>query len=149
MIPALIWLALLVLFLVVEAATVGLVSLWFAVGALGALIAALLGGGVWLQTAVFLVLSVAALAAMRPLLRRYVEPRRVATNADRILDAEGVVIQTIDNRAAVGQIRVGGAVWTARSDSDTPIEKDATVRVLRIEGVKAIVAPARQPAAVQ
>lgn len=149
MIPALIWLALLIFFLVVEAATVGLVSLWFAAGALGALVTALLGGGIWLQAVVFLAISVAALAALRPLLRRYVEPRKVATNADRILDAEGVVIQTIDNRAAVGQIRVGGAVWTARSDSDTPIEKDTTVRVLRIEGVKAIVAPVQQPAAVQ
>jgi membrane protein implicated in regulation of membrane protease activity len=95
------------------------------------------------QIGLFAVVSVLAMALVRPLARKYWQPSLVKTNADRILDQEGLVIQTIDNRLAQGQIKVGGAVWTARSaQEDQRIPEGTLVTVERIEGVKAIVHPA-------
>lgn len=149
MIPAIVWLVLLVVFLAIEAATVGLVSLWFAAGAVGGLITALLGGGVWPQIGVFVLISAVALVVMRPLIRRYVDPQKVATNSDRIIGMEGVVTERIENLKAVGQVRVAGAIWSARSADDTPVEKGALIRVLRIEGVKVFVEPVPEAVSTQ
>ena len=139
--PSAVWLIALVVFCIVEAVTVGLVSIWFAAGAVGGLIASFLTGNIWIQATVFLVLSFVCLLAVRPMARRYLHPRRQATNADRVIGAEGVVTETIDNRKAQGQIKVQGTVWTARTEDGPPVPKDASVRVLRIEGVKLIVTP--------
>lgn len=143
-IPSICWLAALIILAVVEAATVTLVSLWFALGALAALITSFFVQNIWIQFAVFLVVSLVTLLVIRPLTRRYVAPKQVATNADRAVGAEGVVTQAIDNRNAQGQVTVDGSVWTARSDPEEPIPEGATVRVLRIEGVKLIVTPAEE-----
>lgn len=148
-IPSIFWLVAVVVFFVAEAITVGLTSIWFGAGALAALITSFFVGNIWVQVAVFLVVSVLCLLAVRPLTKRYVTPKRVATNADRVVGMEGVVTETIDNLKARGQVTVGGAVWTARTEEACVIPKDTLVRVLRIEGVKVIVAPAEQPAAVQ
>lgn len=146
-IPSICWLIALIILVVVEAATVGLVSLWFALGALAALITSLFVSNIWVQFGVFLAVSLAALLVIRPLARRYVSPRQVATNADRAVGEEGVVIQAIDNLKSTGQVSVRGAVWTARTEAEEEVPVGATVRVLRIEGVKLIVAPL--PAAVR
>ena len=134
------WLALLILFSVGEAITVGLTSIWFAVGALGALMCALVGGGVWLQVGVFLALSGLTLALVRPLAKKFLAPGYSATNADRVIGQEAVVTQTIDNLHGQGQVNIAGQTWTARSQDDTVIPEGALVRVLRIEGVKVFVA---------
>ena len=84
--PMYFWLAACILFSVVEAATVSLTSIWFAVGALVSLIAALLGAEVWLQVALFLLASAVSLALTRPLAKKLLGKRRVPTNTDRILD---------------------------------------------------------------
>lgn len=141
-IPSICWLIALAVLAAVEAATVALVSLWFALGALAALITSFFVHNVWIQFAVFLVVSLVSLLVIRPLAHRYVTPRQVATNADRAVGAEGVVTEAIDNLKASGQVTVNGAVWTARSETDCVIPKGATVTVLRIEGVKLIVSPA-------
>ena len=91
------WLALLILFSVGEAITVGLTSVWFAVGSLGALLCALAGGNLWLQIGVFLALSGLSLALVRPLAKKFLIPGYSATNADRVIGQEAVVTQTIDN----------------------------------------------------
>ena len=134
------WLALLILFSVGEAITVGLTSIWFAVGALGALMCALVGGGVWLQVGVFLALSGLTLALVRPLAKKFLAPGYSATNADRVIGQEAVVTQTVDNLHGQGQVNIAGQTWTARSQDDTVIPEGALVRVLRIEGVKVFVA---------
>lgn len=136
-----VWLALLVVFGLAEAATVGLVSIWFAAGALAALLSTFFTDSVWVQTAVFLVVSAAALAGVRPLARKYLTPRQVATNADRVIGREAVVTEEIDNLRGCGAVSVGGVVWTARSDSGDIIPAGETVQALRIEGVKLFVAP--------
>ena len=77
------WIAALILFIIVEAVTVGLASIWFAIGAVAALICALLRGPIWLQVVWFLAVSVATLILTRPLVKKYVNGRAVPTNADR------------------------------------------------------------------
>jgi len=133
------WLAALILFAVIEAATVGLASIWFAAGALGALIVSGVGGSLWVQIVVFLVSSFLALLLARPLAQKYLTPKHHATNADRIIGAEAVVADEIDNLKGQGVISVAGIIWTARADNNQIIPAGVTVRVVRIEGVKAFV----------
>lgn len=136
-----IWLGLLVLFLAVEASTVALVSLWFAVGALAALLTAAFGGNVILQVAAFLAVSVALLVLARPILRRYVNPKIIKTNAESVVGTVGLVTEAIDNLAPTGQVKLGGMFWTARSVSGDKIPVGTQIRVERIEGVKVLVSP--------
>ena len=139
---SLFWLAALVLFGLAEAVTVGLTSIWFAAGALAALLATALNASVLIQIVVFLAVSFVALLLVRPLAQRFINDRHVATNADRVIGQEGVVTEAIDNLKAQGQVSVDGAPWTARTDPDAPpIPAGTAVRVLRIEGVKLIVSP--------
>ena len=143
-----IWLVLLVLFLIAEAATVTVVSLWFAAGALVSLIAALLGAPVWLQGLLFLAVSVCLLVALRPIVRTYFKPRLTATNVDSVIGSLGLVTTSIENVTAVGQVKLGAMEWTARSTSGAPIPQGTLVKVDRIEGVKVFVSPAEAPATV-
>ena len=140
------WLVLMVVFLAAEAATVSMVSLWFAAGSLAALLVALLGGGVWLQTLLFLAVSAGLLAGLRPLIRKYVAPKVTATNVDSLVGSTGLVTAAIDNVAAAGQVKLGAMVWTARSTSGEPIPEGTLITVDRIEGVKVFVSPAQVPA---
>ncbi len=136
---SIVWLVLMVLLLILEAATAGLTSIWFALGALAALIASLFGGALWLQLVWFFAVSLLTLWLTRPLALKYLNSRRVATNADRVIGAEAVVTEDIDNIAGSGAVHVDGHEWTARSGSGANIAKGAVVRVERIEGVKLIV----------
>ena len=138
---AVLWLAALIVFLLAEAATVGLVSLWFAGGALVALITALCGGKLWLQIVLFFVVSGVLLACLRPFVRRFVTPRKVRTNADRAVGQEALVTERIDPLSGTGAVKVGGIEWTARSEGGTVIEPGVLVRVLRSEGAKVTVKP--------
>ena len=133
------WLGAFIVFAIGEAVTVGLVSVWFAVGALAALFAAALGAGLWLQIAVFLGVSALALALFKPLSSKFLKPKVSATNADRVIGSPALVTETIDNTQARGQVKVNGQIWSARSAQDVVIPTGADVRVLRIEGVKVIV----------
>lgn len=138
---AIIWLILTVAFLVAEAATVTVISLWFAAGSLAAMAMALLGGGIWLQTGVFLVVSAIALTALRPLVRKYLIPKLTATNIDSVIGSAGIVTTEIDNISAVGQVKLNGMEWSARSSSGMVIPAGTRIKVDRIEGVKVFVSP--------
>lgn len=134
------WVVALVVFLIVEAVTAGLVSIWFVFGSLVALICAALGAAVWLQIFWFVIVSVATLVLTRPLVKRYVDSRSIATNADRSIGRAAVVTERIDNLAATGAVKLDGVVWTARSTDDAvAIETGEHVTVRAIEGVKLIV----------
>lgn len=137
--PVWLWLIALVIFGVVEAATAGLVCIWFAMGAMVALLAALLGTGVVEQVVVFAVVSAVALAATRPLVRRMTAGKAVATNADRVLGAAAKVTETIDNENSAGAVYVDGKTWTARSADGSVIPAGEQVEVISMEGVKLFV----------
>lgn len=134
-----VWLVLLLLFAGGEAATVGLTSIWFAAGALAALIAALLGGALWIQITLFLAVSLLCLAAVRPLAKKHLNNKVEHTNADRAIGQEALVTEDIDNIQGKGAVIIRGVTWTARSEDGDPIPTGTMVRVLRIEGVKVFV----------
>jgi len=134
-----IWLVLLVASLVLEAISLQLFSIWFAVGALAAVIAYLLGAEIWLQVVIFVVVTGASLAATRPLVRRLQVKKPQATNADRYVGQNAVVIEKIDNIKGTGQVKVLGQVWAARTPDGSEIPKGASVRTLSIEGAKLFV----------
>ncbi len=134
-----VWLAALILFVILEAATVQLVTIWFAAGALAGLITALCSGSIPLQIVLFVVVSVLALILTRPLVKKITAARFSPTNADRFIGQTGVVTRRIDNLQASGEVRVKGTVWTARSTDEGIIEENETVTVKRIDGVKLIV----------
>ena len=137
-----IWLVLAVIFLIAEAATVTMTSLWFAGGCLAALAVALLGGSWGLQVAAALIVSAALLACLRPLVRKHFTPKLTRTNVDAIVGSRGYVLHDIDNISATGKVKLGSMEWTARSTSGEPIPAGTLVRVDKIEGVKAFVSPA-------
>lgn len=134
------WLIVMVLFLVVEATTVGLVCIWFAVGSLAALLAAMCGAQLWLQIVLFLVVSAATLYFTRPLVKRYVNSKVEPTNADMVIGKECRVTETVDNIAGTGAVYVDGKTWTARSADDEVIPEGTLVTAKSIDGVKLIVA---------
>lgn len=140
-----IWLILLIVFLIVEASCpVHLVSIWFAAGALVAAIVSLLGGQLWLQVTLFLVVSVALLVSLWPLVKKFIRPKITSTNVDAILGTRGYVTADVDNLNAQGQVKLGGMEWTARSTTGEQIPQGTLVKVDRIEGVKAFVSPVRE-----
>ncbi|MCD8376363.1 MAG: NfeD family protein [Oscillospiraceae bacterium] len=140
-IVCLVWLGLLLGCAAGEALTVGLTSIWCAAGALAGLICALAGGPLWLQVALFVVVAVLCLRAVRPLAKRHLNSRVVATNADRVIGARAQVSEDIQNVQGRGAVKIGGVTWSARSEDGADIPAGTAVRVLRIEGVKVFVAP--------
>lgn len=135
-----VWLIAVALFLLIEFATTALTTIWFAGGALIAMICSLLGGPVWLQCALFVVGSVVLLFLTRPLAVRLLKKDAVRTNADSLIGKEAVVTERIDNLRSTGAVQISGQVWTARSvNPEHIIEKDEIVMVRSIEGVKLIV----------
>lgn len=133
------WLVVLIVCLVVEFSTMGLTSIWFAGGALLSMIIALIGGPLWLQVLVFLVVSIVLLIFTRPVAAKYFNKNRTRTNVDSIAGRQAIVTEKIDNLQGVGQIVTNGMEWTARSLDDSVIEEGAVVTIEKIEGVKAIV----------
>ena len=139
---AIFWIAAMIFFIIVEAVTVGLASIWFAIGSVAALICALAGGPVWLQVVWFVAVSALTLFLTRPLVKKYVAGRAVPTNADRNIGRTAVVTEEINNLAATGAVKVDGLDWTARStDDNITIPKDSVVVIREIRGVKLLVEP--------
>jgi len=136
-----VWLVLFVVFLVAELVTAGaLVSIWFCIGALVALAAAYFGAAFWVQMTLFFVVSIGLLLGTKPFLKKHLDPKTMATNADRILQNRGIVEEEINNLKGQGAVKIDGKSWTARNmDGDAIIPVNAEVIVVGIEGVKAMV----------
>ena len=133
------WLIAMIVLLIIEAVVPGLISIWFALGALAALVAALFHAPFWLQVVWFLVVSILTLLLTRPFVKKYVNNRVTPTNADMVIGKEAVVTEAIDNLQEKGAVRLEGKIWTARmADENAGAEVGETVRILRIEGVKLI-----------
>ena len=137
---AMVWLIVMIVLLVIEGVVPGLISIWFALGALAAIIAAAVGAPLWLQVVWFLLVSVVTLALTRPLAKKYVNSKVQPTNADVLIGRECLVTEDIDNILGTGKVTVNGMDWTARSEADgLRYPKDSVVTAVRIEGVKLIV----------
>ena len=165
------WIAATVAFAALEAATVGLVSIWFVAGSLAALAGAALGAPIWaqvllfaavsgvcfailvaaalnasfwIQLIVFIAVSAVVLAFLRPIARKYLKVRARPTNADKVLGTLCPVTEAIDNIAGTGAVTAGGKEWTARSASGAPIPAGERVRAVAIRGVTLIVERVRE-----
>lgn len=140
------WLVALIIFAAAEAATVGLVSIWFAGGALAALITAGLGGAIWLQLALFLVVSGVMLALLRPFVKRVILPHKTPTNADRHIGQIALVTEEINNLEETGAVRLDGITWTARAAGDEVIPVGSRIIIEKIVGVRVWVSPVEETA---
>ena len=133
------WAVAIVIFAVAEAVTAQLVSIWFVLGAIAALIAALFGASAVIQAIVFIAVTILALVITRPLVKKYIRPKKEYTNADKVIGQIGIVCEDIDNINATGQVKIDGKIWTARSADGSLIPNGSNVVIDRIEGVKLIV----------
>ncbi len=134
-----VWLGILIFAGIVEALTAGLVSIWFVPSALVSMILAMCNVPVYLQVTVFFGLSIIFLVLSRTIWKKYVSVKPVSrTNADALIGQVGIVTEAIDNIAAVGEVKVNGLRWSARSSDGTLIDKGSHVKILAIEGVKLI-----------
>lgn len=134
-----IWLGVIIFFVILEAATVQLVAMWFIVGSVAAFICALLETDPLLQVGVFVVVSALFLLLLRPVVKKRAEVTSVPTNADMLIGRMAVVQLPIDNQLGAGRVAIEGENWAARSLDGTPCEEGARVIVRAIDGVKLIV----------
>ena len=133
------WIVLLVVFVIIEAMTPQLVTIWFALGSFAALIANILHAAEWIQWLVFITVSAVAVLATRPLVKKFSKPNSQPTNADRCIGKTAVVTEEIDNIMSKGAVTLNGLEWSARSEDDSVIPKGSRVTVIKIDGVKLIV----------
>ena len=136
---AIVWLVLAIAFFIAEALSTTLISIWFAIGAILAMIAAVFGGAVWLQILIFIAAAGVLVLATKPLSEKLVNKKAERTNADRVIGEKAIVTQTINNQASQGQVRVLEQLWTARSSDGTTINENDYVIIKDIQGVKLIV----------
>ena len=134
------WLALMAGLLIIEIVTLGLTTIWFAMGALVAFLAALAGLNLGIQIGAFVVVSVVLLFFTRPIAVKYLNSRTTKTNAEALVGRSARVTIAINNLKSEGQVVVNGLEWTARSSVDTVTFKpEEYVTIVGIEGVKLIV----------
>lgn len=138
--PVYFWLVLMIVFIIFELSTMGLFTIWFALGSLVALAIAAVGGPMWLQILVFVAVSVLSFFGVRKLALGFFNKNRERTNADSLIGRKGIVTEQICNIQATGQVTVAGQEWTARAVNDGEIYEAGTMVVIRsISGVKLIV----------
>ncbi len=139
------WLALLIVAIIVEVLTMGLTAIWFAGGALVAILATLVYAPIWLQIVLFFLVSLLLLFFTRPVAVKYFNRDRIKTNVESMVGRQAIVTSEIDNLQGIGQVTVSGQEWSARSsDEKVRIPPGSVVRVLAINGVKLIVKPDEQ-----
>ena len=138
--PVIVWLAILIILVVIEIFTLGLTTIWFAGGALVAILVAALGGPVWLQIIIAAVVSAVLLFFTRPIAMKYFNRDRERTNAESLVGRQAIVISEINNLQGIGQVTINGMEWTARSIMDDHIIEPGEVVIVRgINGVKLLV----------
>lgn len=134
-----IWLGVIILMAVLEAVTTQLVSIWFVIGGVVALICSVCGVSIPAQLILFFAVTAITLLITRPLVKKALLVKKVDTNAGRYIGMTGFVTQKVDNQAGEGQVNVSGSIWTARSAEGSILTEGTNVKVEAIEGVKLIV----------
>ena len=135
------WLMAFIILVVMEFLTMGLTTIWFAIGALTAFFASLFGASFWIQIILFSVVSLVVLVIYRPLAVKYVNSRRTKTNVDDLVGKEAKVTEKIDNLNQTGRVVLNGMDWSARTTIGGTIDVDTIVKVVEVQGVKLIVEP--------
>lgn len=136
---SIVWLAILAVMLVLEIISLGLTTIWFGIGAIGAVVVAFMGIGIPGQILVFVVLSIISMAVFRPIAMKYLNRDKEKTNIDEVIGKTAVVTRQIDNELATGEVQLNGMSWTARSESGRIIPEEERVTVVCVQGVKLIV----------
>lgn len=131
-----IWFMLVLVLLFIELITINLVTIWFVIGSLAAMITTLITDNVTIQIIVFIVVSLISLIATKPFIKKLRTRKIIPTNLDRVIGKTGVVTKEI-TKNSYGEVKVEGSIWTATSK--TKIEKDSQIEVLKIDGVKLVV----------
>jgi len=137
--PEMVWLIILALCLLIEIATLGLVTIWFAGGALVTFFVAMATDSLVIQLIVFLAVSLVLLFFTRPIAKKYYNNKRTKTNVDSLIGEQCKVTEEIDNFNGTGTVLLNGLEWTARSKNEAVIEAGARVKVCAVDGVKVIV----------
>ena len=133
------WIVLFVILLIIEIATMGLTTVWFAGGALVAFLAAYIGFGIVVQVILFLIVSIVLLVVTRPIAMKFFNQQREKTNAESLIGQKAVVIEEIDRVHATGRAIVNGMEWSAKTEESDVIPVDTVVLIKGIQGVKLIV----------
>ena len=134
-----VWFIGIIIFAVLEAMTFQFVSIWFAGGSLGALIAYLFGAGLTVQIWVFALVSAVLLILTRPILKKLLKQRKEPTNADRLIGQKALITEKVNNDLSTGKLMVNDVVWSVKSEDGQIIEKGTMVTIKAISGVKLIV----------
>lgn len=133
------WLVIFLVLLVIEIFTLGLTTIWFAIGAVAAFIAALAGAGIIVQVVLFFAVSIITLIATRPIAVRYFSKNTEKTNVEGIIGRSAVITQRIPDKDTTGKASLDGELWTARSLEEESLEEGELVEIAAVEGVKLIV----------
>ena len=137
-----IWLIISGVCLVVEIMTVGFLVFWLAIGALFAMITSFFTDNLVIQTAVFVISSAILIFATKPFVKKFTSGKtNVKTNVYSIIGKVGIVTKNINSIESTGQVKVDGELWSAVGENDIDIEKDTEVKVIKVDGVKLVVAP--------
>ena len=134
-----IWLIVAVILGIMEAVTVSLISVWFAIGALAAIIPAYFGVPFWGQILVFLAVSAIAFAFTKRFFKDVVKVKKQPTNSDGLIGTDGIVTAEINNHEGAGKVYISGLTWSARSKNGKTIPEGAVVTVDKIEGATLVV----------
>ncbi len=138
--PAIIWLVVAIVLAIIELSTMGLVTIWFAIGAVLSMIFALLGANIWIQLICFIVVSTVILVAVRPLAEKYVNRSIKKTNIDAAIGRKLIAKTDIDNLHGLGKVDMDGSTWIAQSSNDEIIiSAGEEVRVVKVVGARLIV----------
>lgn len=137
------WVALTIVFVIIEACTVTLLTSWFAIGSIVAAILAALGAGFGWQVAVFFAVSLTLLFTTRPILNKFLN-KKSATNKDTLIGIKAFTTETVNNLAETGYVKINGVLWAARSVNGDVINENTLVEIIQIQGNKLIVAPAKE-----
>lgn len=134
------WLIAAGVFFIIEMATIGFLVFWLGIGALLAMVTSFITDSILIQALLFIITSTLLLIFTRPLVDKFIKiPKEVKTNAYSIIGKKGIVISKINNIEGVGQIKIDGDVWSAKSATDEDIPENTEVEIVEIDGVKAVV----------
>lgn len=135
------WLIAAGVFFVVEIATTGFLIFWLGIGSLIAMLTSFITDSIIIQTVVFVISSCILIPLTKPLADKFTGKKAVPTNSYSLINKHGIVTVDINPMEAVGQVKVNGEIWSAKTDDGSVITKGTEIEVVKIDGVKLIVSP--------